>query len=252
VTIKSKNYKIWQNFNWKKKDTSKNRYHEDLNAKGIYHHFNGSNYLSLYNDKGKWLGYINENATNIASIRAADDEFERKHKGQKVHMFVMGHGGGDPGAIGSGTNEAAFTRNVLFSSLQKYALKLKKNKIIFYDTSRNMYEDASNLALGSRSISNHISSVTELHLDSAGTSKATGGHVIVNKSNGTTKENLALAQTVKKYNSLWAGVGANGLSYRADLLNLNVLKRRNIPYRLIEMGFITNPNDVLKLTVNKD
>src|SRR5699024_8743338 len=91
-----------------------------------------------------------------------------------------------------------------------------------------------------------------LHLDSAGTSKATGGHVIVNKSNGTTKENLALAQTVKKYNSLWAGVGANGLSYRADLLNLNVLKRRNIHYRLIEMRYITNPNDILILTINKD
>src|SRR5699024_4584661 len=66
ITINSKNYDIWQNFNWKKKDTSKNRYHEDLNAKGIYHHFNGSNYLSLYNDKGKWVGYINENDTNIA------------------------------------------------------------------------------------------------------------------------------------------------------------------------------------------
>ena len=252
VTIKSKNYDIWQNFIWKKKDTSNKRYHEDLNAKGIYYHFNGSNYLSLYDDKGKWVGYINENATNISSIRAADAEFERKYKGQKVHMFVMGHGGGDPGAIGSGINEANFTRNELLPYLQKYASKLKKNKVIFYDKFRNMYEDAASLALGSRSISNHISSVTELHLDSAGTSKATGGHVIVNRSNGTTEENLALAQTVKKYNSLWAGVGANGLSYRADLLNLNVLKRRNIPYRLIEMGFITNPNDVLKLTVNKD
>ena len=252
VTIKSKNYDIWQNFIWKKKDTSNKRYHEDLNAKGIYYHFNGSNYLSLYDDKGKWVGYINENATNISSIRAADAEFERKYKGQKVHMFVMGHGGGDPGAIGSGINEANFTRNELLPYLQKYASKLKKNKVIFYDKFRNMYEDAASLALGSRSISNHISSVTELHLDSAGTSKATGGHVIVNRSNGTTEENLALAQTVKKYNSLWVGVGSNGLSYRADLLNLNVFERRNIPYRLIEMGFISNPNDVLKLTINKD
>jgi len=33
----------------------------------IEDHFNGSRYLSLYDSKGKWLGYINEKGANVAN-----------------------------------------------------------------------------------------------------------------------------------------------------------------------------------------
>ena len=36
---------------------------ETYEARYVYRHFNGSNYLSIYDNKGIWQGYINESAT---------------------------------------------------------------------------------------------------------------------------------------------------------------------------------------------
>ncbi|MDT2814682.1 C39 family peptidase [Vagococcus carniphilus] len=63
VSIKNPNYSTWQNFNWKKRDTTKNIHEKTLLAKGIYQHFNGDTYLSLFDSKGTWYGYLNQNAT---------------------------------------------------------------------------------------------------------------------------------------------------------------------------------------------
>ncbi|MFC6346361.1 hypothetical protein [Vagococcus carniphilus] len=59
----TKNYELWQNFNWKKKGNGASYYNQGLQARGRYQHFNGNTYYSLFNDKGAWLGYINANAT---------------------------------------------------------------------------------------------------------------------------------------------------------------------------------------------
>lgn len=63
VSISSKNYDIWHNFSWKKRDASSNYYQQTVNAKYIYEHTNGSGYLSLYDKNNRWIGYINKNAT---------------------------------------------------------------------------------------------------------------------------------------------------------------------------------------------
>jgi arabinogalactan endo-1,4-beta-galactosidase len=60
VTVTNKNYAVWQNFSWKKKNVKVAN--KTYLAKYVYHHSNGSNYLSLYDGKGKWMGYINANA----------------------------------------------------------------------------------------------------------------------------------------------------------------------------------------------
>ncbi|AYW50604.1 hypothetical protein C7H83_09090 [Tetragenococcus halophilus] len=67
VLINKDNYSIWQNFNWKKKHDSADYYRQTLEARGYYNHFNGSRFLSLYNDDGSWIGYINENATELSN-----------------------------------------------------------------------------------------------------------------------------------------------------------------------------------------
>lgn len=166
----------------------------------------------------------------------------------KKHMIVMGHGAGDPGAQGSGTNEATFNRTELLPLLQKYASQLKYSKIYFYDPSRDMYQDSVH-DKGAYTIDNY-ESVTEFHLDSSRSTSAHGGHVIVHPTQVTDK-NRDLAQVVNKYvglNPSYAGNG--GLSLRSDLLNLSVLRYRGISYRLVEMAFISNPNDVAKLRSN--
>ena len=62
----NKNQPIWQNFSWKKKDSSANHQRETLVAKGMYQHFNGQTYYSLYNNKNQWLGYINQQGTRLS------------------------------------------------------------------------------------------------------------------------------------------------------------------------------------------
>ena len=63
VTIRNNNYPIWRSFSWSSK-ASGNHSGQTYLAKGVYHHFNGSRYLSLYDSKNKWIGYINARGTN--------------------------------------------------------------------------------------------------------------------------------------------------------------------------------------------
>ena len=165
-------------------------------------------------------------------------------------LFVMGHGGIDPGAVGSGTNERDFTRNELLPYLRKYANQLKESRINFYDVSRDMFTDTRN-GQGAHLVSNAITSVTEFHLDSGGIG-ASGGHVIV-RPGGSNSVNIGLANTIRTYVG-WhpSFVNSNGLSFRQDLLNLNIFRSRGIEYRLMELGFISNPSDVARIRNNLD
>ena len=167
------------------------------------------------------------------------------------HLIVYGHGQSDPGAVGNGYCERDFTRNVLGPYLEKYARQLKNNTVDFYDKSLDMYTQ-SRAGRGAYSVSTSYASVTELHLDAA-SAAATGGHVIVKAGFSADAADLRIAQVVKKYVGWWGSVaGSQGISYRNDLLNLNVFANRGISYRLVELGFITNANDVNRLTSNLD
>ncbi len=66
VTVSKDNYKIWSNFDWKKRNTSKKVFNETFEAKGRYKHMNGETYFSLYNNKDEWQGYINANAVKVS------------------------------------------------------------------------------------------------------------------------------------------------------------------------------------------
>ena len=235
VTVKSNSYTIWKNFTWTSK-ASGDFAEKSYLAKGIYHHFNGSNYLSLYDNSNKWIGYIDENGVDY----------------RPVHLFVMGHGDTDPGAVGNGTNERDFTRRELLPYLQKYANQLKNNRIIFYDTSRDLYKDTKN-GDGLYDLYYGLSSITEIHLDAGIQNIATGGHVIVHPGKSSYTQDLALASVIGKYNGIWRNTASSaGLSYRTDLLNLNVSKKVDVSYRLVELGFITNKKDLALLRANLD
>lgn len=234
VTIKSNNEPVYRNFNWTLQQTS-NIGKETFQARGVYHHFNGQRYFSIYDINNKWIGYISE--------KSVDEK--------TTHLFVMGHGSFDPGAVGNGTSEREFTRQELLPYLKKYSKKLKNTEILFYDTSKNMFADSKNNQ-GVHNVHAGLASITEVHLDAAGLG-ATGGHVIVHPNKKSYKEDLELASVVKNYNGLWGGVTkTKGLSYRKDLLNLNLSHSYDVSYRLVELGFITNHKDLVKLRVNLD
>ena len=63
VKIKSKKYKLYKNFKWKKSKTKV--YKKTYVAKYIYKHENGNKYLALYTKSGKFVGYINTKAAKV-------------------------------------------------------------------------------------------------------------------------------------------------------------------------------------------
>lgn len=169
----------------------------------------------------------------------------------KKHLIVCGHGQRDPGAIGNGINERDWTRNPFVQSIIKYGRMLKNNSLDIYQTSKDMFQQTQS-GWGAYSVSTSYASVTEFHLDAA-TAAATGGHVIVHNSFSADKYDLAIADVIKNNVGLWGGVIANkGISYRNNLLNLNVLAQRGISYRLVELGFITSKRDTDILKSNYD
>lgn len=169
------------------------------------------------------------------------------------HLFVMGHGAGDPGASYNGINERDFTRNELMPYLQKWTSQLKRNRITYYDTNADMFQDSRRMQ-GAYTISNSFSSVTEFHLDAGAIGISTGGHVIAHRNgNSYTTQNYAIANVIRTHVGLWGSVqNTGGINLRSDLLNLNVLHSRGIPYRLAELGFITNTRDVENIRRNMD
>lgn len=59
ATIQSKNYDFYSNKNWKKSGKTSKYYHQTLKIDGYYKHANGNTYFSVYNNKNKWIGYVN-------------------------------------------------------------------------------------------------------------------------------------------------------------------------------------------------
>ncbi|MDT2740534.1 hypothetical protein [Enterococcus canintestini] len=59
ITFTNANYWMYSNFNFKKLRTTKNLYKKTYQARGYYEHFNGARYYTVYDNKGKWLGYVN-------------------------------------------------------------------------------------------------------------------------------------------------------------------------------------------------
>lgn len=168
------------------------------------------------------------------------------------YLVVCGHGQGDPGAGGNGISERDWTRNPLAVAIDKYRKKLKSNTIDIYDKSKDMFQQTKQ-GWGAYSVSTSYSSVTELHLDASSSSSSSGGHVIIRAGYQPDMRDLALANVVHNMVG-WhpAYRSARGISYRNDLLNLNVFARRGISYRLIELGFITSKKDTDKLKANYD
>lgn len=161
------------------------------------------------------------------------------------YLLVMGHGAGDPGARGNGTSEAIFMRNKLMPKLKKYAKQVKTVKVKFYNPKHNIVRDTLVFHKGSYKI-NKKTTVIMFHLDAP---YGTGGHVIISKRKPTARDRR-IAKVIKKYVGL--NTAYRGYSYRTNLRNCNVLRRRGIDYSLVETGFITNRRDFKRINKNID
>lgn len=147
-----------------------------------------------------------------------------------THLITLGHGEGDPGAVGNGTSEDQLLRQYLLPSLKKWAAK-SPVAIDFWEG--NMYQQRS----ASR-VSASYQSVTEFHMDAPATDS--GGHVIIAKGFQPDNADARIKAVVANHFGLWG----TGYSFRDDLYNLNVFRDRGIAYRLVELFFITDKHDV--------
>lgn len=172
----------------------------------------------------------------------------KKKKAKHHYLLVMGHGAGDPGARGQGTTEATFMRQKLMPKLAKYAKKIKKSNVTIYNPSHNIVRDTLVFHKGSYKIKKHTT-VIMFHLDATTSAYAHGGHVIIHKSKPT-KRDVRLRKVIKQYVGL--NPANNGYSFRTNLRNCNVLRKRGIDYSLIETGFITNKSDFKHINKHLD
>lgn len=67
LTVMSQNFTTYQNQRFAKKGKTSAYYHQTLKAKTYYKHTNGNIYLSVYDKKNKWVGYVNADAGDLSN-----------------------------------------------------------------------------------------------------------------------------------------------------------------------------------------
>lgn len=151
-------------------------------------------------------------------------------------LLVAGHGAGDPGANGGGYNERDVMRQ-----LAREVKVLIPDAVDVYDATRDMFQDTNR---GSGMSTTKYKEVIELHMDAAGDTTVSGGHVIIHKGFMPDALDKRLSDAIKNTVGIKGQFKTTGgFSYRNNLLNLNVAAQRGISYRLLELGFITNARD---------
>lgn len=160
-------------------------------------------------------------------------------------LVIAGHGTNtdgsfDPGAKGIITKgENKYYRENFFPAVRKY---LPDNSGVVLFDSYNVYSKGNLVALANSY--GKGTEVYEMHYDASGEPSASGGHVIVHKAYEPDKQDLKLRDWIKKHIGVrYNHKGHVGISGRDDLLNCNLAKAGGINYRLVELGFGTNPND---------
>lgn len=63
VKVNKKGVDVYSSFKWEKKGVSDSLFNNVYQARGKYQHANGTTYYSLYDNSGKWQGYLDSSAT---------------------------------------------------------------------------------------------------------------------------------------------------------------------------------------------
>lgn len=71
--ILREDYPIYTNFSWYEKQSSTDLLDEKVKVKGVYHHFDGEIYYALYDMAGKWIGLVDQKATEEPIKETSED-----------------------------------------------------------------------------------------------------------------------------------------------------------------------------------
>ena len=156
----------------------------------------------------------------------------------KIICIDPGHGGKDPGAIGGGIRESAVVLNVAkkiasYLEAKACAVMLTRETDIFIELSDRAH--MANAAKADLYVSVHCNSVRD-------NARATGMEVY--HYTHASEASKRAARVI--YNKLLPVCGLRGRGVKSK--DLAVLRETSMPAVLVELGFISNPDDRRKLT----
>lgn len=166
-------------------------------------------------------------------------------------FLSAGHHLKDPGAVANGTTEAALTMEL--RDLIIVALKAKAAKFITDDDRETLTQYLNRIKPGDGSV------LCELHFNASTNPKATGVEVLIPSRGGSTAEQAMerkLAESIANMISKHAGLirrGKLGVITEAESHrgSLAFMREPGINV-LVEVGFITNVNDLAAYRRNKE
>lgn len=168
-------------------------------------------------------------------------------------LVISGHGENkngsfDPGATGIiKKGEHKYYEQNFFPAVKKFLPK-DSNVILFSEY--NVYDYKNLVTLADKYGKDTV--VIEMHYD-AGSSSASGGHVIVHSAYAPDKYDLAIRDVIQKHIGVrYEHKGHKGISGRDNLGNCNRAKAAGLNYRLVELGFGTNKKDASTMVNNVD
>lgn len=154
-----------------------------------------------------------------------------------AHIIIdVGHANGT-GARGNGQEEHNLCSKVAYhlkTALREAGIKITVLDFPYLDNRADLNRtiNAANAEIG-------VSFGISLHMDAASNTKAKGAHVIY-----TTEKGGKVAKAIAKPLCSYMPGRASKV---VDRDNLGVLNRTRAPWALIELGFITSPDDIKKL-----
>lgn len=165
------------------------------------------------------------------------------------YFLCAGHGNLDPGAVGNGYQEWKLARD-FNDLLAKYLKELGQTVQVYNSfgtlaTTKDMYQQSlKGQGLYSFKVDDRI--VFETHLNSASDKSAHGTELWIGAGLAADKYDKAINNVLAKY------FANRGIKKSSALLNMNIAKQRGINYRLVELCFISNKDDVNKFVKEMD
>ncbi|KXL54533.1 N-acetylmuramoyl-L-alanine amidase LytC precursor [Anaerotignum neopropionicum] len=163
----------------------------------------------------------------------------------KVLLLDAGHGGNDPGTSGNGLVEKELTLAVMLK-VQKY---LEDSDIKVYVTRDSDTRPDNNLRAQT---ANQIADLmVSIHMNSAGTNTTANGtetlYQVHSNDNSSKLTSLKAAEIMQSSLIQAFGTTNRGVKQRTDLLILNAT---TVPTILVEVCFLSNPGDALKISTS--
>lgn len=150
--------------------------------------------------------------------------------------LIAGHGAGDPGAVNRNVNPIARCdeRIRVFVHLLAGHIRSMGRQCTVYPVQLNCFRETQ-AGRGMWHIPNSHE-ILEFHMNGFHDQSAHGAEVLAH-STGNAIDNRMLTAMGRHFRN-------RGLKVRRDLLNINVAHQRSLPFRMVEVGFITNNSDL--------